>query len=80
VILSGALDSLQPQHVLRGAAPQSRAAAAGNGAIPFPATMDEIERAAAVAALERTGGNKSRAAALLGIGRRRLYTLLGEEP
>ncbi|HEV2148265.1 MAG TPA: sigma-54 dependent transcriptional regulator [Longimicrobiaceae bacterium] len=80
VILSGGLGSLQPQHVLRGPAPRARAEEAGEGALPFPAKLHEIERAAAVAAVERTGGNKSRAAALLGIGRRRLYTLLGEEP
>ncbi|HEX2094297.1 MAG TPA: sigma-54 dependent transcriptional regulator [Longimicrobiaceae bacterium] len=46
------------------------------GTIPFPATLDEIVRAAARAMTERCGGNKSRAARMLGIGRRHLYTLL----
>jgi DNA-binding NtrC family response regulator len=48
------------------------------GPIPFPATLDEVMRAAARAMTERCGGNKSEAARLLGIGRRHLYTLLAE--
>jgi two-component system, NtrC family, response regulator HydG len=47
-------------------------------AIPFPATMDEIEAGAARAMVELHGGNKSLAAAALGISRSRLYRLLGE--
>ncbi|MGH7482588.1 MAG: helix-turn-helix domain-containing protein, partial [Longimicrobiales bacterium] len=46
--------------------------------LPFPAPLDEIERAAAAATLERHGGNKSAAAAALGISRSRLYRLLAE--
>jgi two-component system, NtrC family, response regulator HydG len=46
------------------------------GALPFPATLDEIERAAAFAMLERADGNKSAAADALGISRSRLYRLL----
>ena len=53
-------------------------AAASAGPIPFPATLDEVMRAAARAMTERCGGNKSEAARLLGIGRRHLYTLLAE--
>jgi DNA-binding NtrC family response regulator len=47
--------------------------------------MDEIERRAILAALERTGGNRTQAADLLGIGLRTLqrklkeYRLAGEE-
>lgn len=35
-------------------------------------TMQEIERQAILEALEKTGGNKTRAAAVLGISRRNL--------
>jgi transcriptional regulator of acetoin/glycerol metabolism len=49
-------------------------------AIPFPATMDEIERQAVIAMVQRCHGNKSAAAAALGISRSRLYRLLGEDP
>ena len=46
------------------------------GAIPFPASLKDIELAAAQAALEATGGNKRAAASMLGISRTRLYRLL----
>jgi two-component system response regulator HydG len=53
-------------------------AAASHSPIPFPATMDEIEHEAAIAMMQRCDGNKSAAAAALGISRSRLYRLLGE--
>ena len=47
-----------------------------SGPLPFPATLDEIARAAARATTECCGGNKSEAARVLGIGRKHLYALL----
>jgi DNA-binding NtrC family response regulator len=46
------------------------------GALPFPADLATIVRAAAAAMLDRTGGNKSEAARRLGISRPRLQRLL----
>jgi DNA-binding NtrC family response regulator len=46
------------------------------GAIPFPATLGEIARAAATAMVERCGGNKSEAARRLDVSRPRLLRLL----
>ncbi len=53
----------------------------GNGSyarveFEMPAKMDDIERASIEAALEFTNGDKSRAARLLGIGRKTLYRKL----
>ncbi|HEX6308573.1 MAG TPA: sigma-54 dependent transcriptional regulator [Longimicrobiales bacterium] len=59
-----------------------RAAAPGPGGgaeIPFPATLAEIERAAAQRMVSRLNGNKSAAADMLGISRTRLYRLLGPD-
>jgi DNA-binding NtrC family response regulator len=47
-----------------------------DGALPFPASMQEIEQAAARAMVERCGGNKSEAAKALQISRKHLYSLL----
>ena len=46
--------------------------------IPFPARMEDIEKEAALAMVRHCGGNKTAAAAALGISRARLYRLLGE--
>ena len=62
---------------------QERATAAGEGRafgieIELPSTFDEIEKQVIGATLDYTGGDKSRAARLLNIGRKTLYRKLGE--
>jgi DNA-binding NtrC family response regulator len=44
--------------------------------ISIPATVEEIERRAVEATLDYTGGDKTRAARALGIGRKTLYRKL----
>ena len=61
-----------------------RGAGTGRGGSPLPdagegiLTMDEIERRAILQALEKTGGNRTQAAVLLGIGLRTLQRKLKE--
>jgi transcriptional regulator with GAF, ATPase, and Fis domain len=58
---------------------RERAAAEGRSLtldIDIPATLDEIERRAIEATLDYTGGDKTRAARTLGIGRKTLYRKL----
>jgi DNA-binding NtrC family response regulator len=52
------------------------APAASAGVLPFPARLDQIQTAAAHAALTACAGKKSRAADMLGISRKGLYALL----
>jgi DNA-binding NtrC family response regulator len=54
--------------------PASQASSAGG--LPFPTTLAEVQRAAAHAMLELTGGNRSEAARRLGVSRSRLLRLL----
>ncbi len=68
--------AIRPDDLFHGRAAPVRAS---TGELPFPATLEQIERAAARAMLERTG-NKSAAAEALGISRSRLYRLLEEAP
>ena len=53
-----------------------RAPATPVGPLPFPATIADIQRAAARAMVDQTGGNRSEAARRLGISRSRLQRLL----
>ena len=53
-----------------------RSLTAHAGTLPFPATIAEIQRAAARAMVEQVGGNRSEAARRLGISRSRLQRLL----
>jgi DNA-binding NtrC family response regulator len=74
---------LSPRGTLRAeelipAPPRTAGRGAASG-LPFPATLGELVRAAAVAMLELTRGNKSEAARRLGISRPRLQRLLDGE-
>lgn len=64
---------LDPAHVFPGGL---QPVSGRGGPLPFPATMDEIERAAARAMTEHLAGNKRAAAEALQISRSRLYRLL----
>jgi DNA-binding NtrC family response regulator len=65
--------SLDPKHLIAANAAGPRRS---NGAIPFPATLAEIQTAAVRAALAQYDGNKTAAARQLGISRARLQRLL----
>jgi two-component system response regulator HydG len=65
-----ALDELIPKH--------APVAATTTSPIPFPARMEDIEKGAALAMVQHCSGNKTAAAAALGISRARLYRLIGE--
>jgi DNA-binding NtrC family response regulator len=56
--------------------PDEMASAPPAGPIPFPASMQVMQRAAAIAMVEHCGGNKSEAAKALRISRKHLYSLL----
>ena len=65
--------TLDPSQLVRTPAAPPRA---GQGPIPFPATLDDIQAAAVKAALVQHGGNKTAAARELRISRARLQRLL----
>jgi two-component system response regulator HydG len=60
-------------------APSPRSSGGSGDGLPFPAPLSTIIRAAALAMLERTSGNKSDAARRLGISRPRLQRILDGE-
>lgn len=59
--------------------PDTTVTTRSSGELPFPASMELIERAAARAMVTRCAGNKSEAAKALGISRKHLYALLAQE-
>ena len=67
-----------PGSVTRGIEPRSTAPAPTTITIGPGVTMAEIERRAIEAALRETGGNRRKAAEVLGIGERTLYRKLRE--
>jgi DNA-binding NtrC family response regulator len=60
-----------------GATATGGGATGGGSFLPFPASLEELETAAAKQMLEYCDGNKSEAARRLGITRARLYRILG---
>jgi DNA-binding NtrC family response regulator len=64
-----------PEHVAPAARAGARAAGAGE-LLGDGFALDDLERELILAALARAGGNKAAAARLLGVTRRRLYSLL----
>jgi len=59
--------------------PPGRGPGGEGGGLPFPLSLAELEREAVRRAVEISDGNKSEAARILGITRKRLYRLLAEE-
>jgi len=71
LILSGG-GNILPEHL-----PDLEIAIAESASLqPGETTLDELERKMLIAALEKAGGNKSKAAKMLGITRRMIYTRL----
>jgi DNA-binding NtrC family response regulator len=72
IILSGS-DPIEPEHIMiSGEGPD--AGGDGLSALVGRKSLEEIERSLIELALEKAGGNKSKAAGLLGITRRTLYS------
>ncbi len=71
-LLLGQGEALNPEDLFADVSP-APVAKAGEGVLPFPATLEAIELAAIRAMLEYTDGNKSAAARRLGISRSRLH-------
>ncbi len=77
-ILAG-VGPIRDEHIrldVRGGGPATAAAAGAPEPLPADLSLENNERRLIRAALERAGGNKSRAARLLGITRRTLYSRL----
>jgi DNA-binding NtrC family response regulator len=74
LILAGEAE-IMPEHLVVAATSRARAKEAAD-LVGEGFSLDAFERALLLAALERAGGHKTRAASYLGISRRRLYSLL----
>jgi DNA-binding NtrC family response regulator len=72
LILAGE-DELSSEHLAR---PSGRAASGPGDVLREGFSLDAFERDLIFAAIEKAGGNKAAAARLLGITRRRLYSML----
>jgi DNA-binding NtrC family response regulator len=71
-------DHLLPQAAPRVPGPLSPLSSSSSARPDAPATLEELERRHILSVLEQTGGNRERAAALLGISARTLYRKLRE--
>jgi DNA-binding NtrC family response regulator len=75
-------DQIEAEHVLPAAAsratPRDEAAPSADGQGGAPVTLEELERQHILRVLEQTGGNRERAASILGISARTLYRKLRE--
>jgi DNA-binding NtrC family response regulator len=74
LVLAGEAE-IGPEHLAVGLAPSTRERTAAE-LVGEGFSLDAFERELVLAALERAGGNKTHAAKLLGVTRRRLYSLL----
>ena len=72
------LEDLPPEYRSEGAAPAAPAEAAAEAGTGETLTMEEVERRAILAALEKTDGNRTQAAELLGIGLQTLQRKIKE--
>jgi DNA-binding NtrC family response regulator len=69
-------DEIRPEHLVTGAGTTTQPARRAAELLTEGFELDAFEREVVHAALERAGGNKTQAAKLLGITRRRLYSML----
>jgi transcriptional regulator with PAS, ATPase and Fis domain len=76
VLRESGLERIEPPLPAPGPEPVAVAKAPGDGWLPLPQRIAQLEREAVAQALERTGGNRAAAARLLGISRASLYDKL----
>jgi transcriptional regulator with PAS, ATPase and Fis domain len=77
VLRESGLERIEPPLPAPVPEPVAVAKAPGDGWLPLPQRIAQLEREAVAQALERTGGNRAAAARLLGISRASLYDKLG---
>jgi DNA-binding NtrC family response regulator len=71
-------DTIEADQILPPSAPQGAEGQAPAGTTPAPMTLDQLERQHILRVVEDSGGNRERAAAVLGISARTLYRKLRE--